>query len=252
MGRVFCAANDDGFRFDEEGVMKKVGIVGGLGPESTLDYYRGIIAAFKPTFEDHGYPEIAIESINLKTVMYHFQRSAWDTVAAFIASKFEALRIGGADFGVIASNTPHRVFDTIQAQTFLPLLSIVDATLNYSKTRNLSRLCLLGTKFTMGADFYQHIFEKENIRLFVPNTDEQEYIQEKIFSEVEFGVIKEETKKDFLAIIDRIVKSENIEGVILGCTELPLLIKAEDISVQYIDTTQIHIAGIVDVCRRNE
>jgi aspartate racemase len=243
---------DDGFVFNKEGVMKKVGIVGGLGPESTMEYYRGIISAFKPTYEDHGYPEIAIESINLKTFMYHVEKSAWDTVAAFIASKFEILRTGGADFGVIASNTPHRVFDTIQAQTFLPLLSIVDATLNYSKMRDYRNLCLLGTRSTMGADFYQHIFEEENIRLVVPNEDEQDYIQEKIFSELEFGIIKEETKKSFLAIIDRIVKAEKIEGVILGCTELPLLIKADDIPVQYIDTAQIHIAGIVDICRRHK
>jgi aspartate racemase len=237
---------------EEEGLMKKVGIVGGLGPESTFEYYRGIIDAFKPTFKDHGYPEIAIESINLKTFMYHVEKSAWDTIAAFIASKFEALRTGGADFGVIASNTPHRVFDAIQAQTFLPLLSIVDATLNYSKMRNLSNLCLLGTKATMGADFYQHVFETEKIRLVVPHEDEQNYIQEKIFSEVEFGIVKEETKKNFLAIIDRIVESEKVEGVILGCTELPLLIKAEDVPVQYIDTTRIHIANIVDICRWHE
>jgi aspartate racemase len=96
------------------------------------------------------------------------------------------------------------------------------------------------------------VFETVKIRLVVPREDEQDYIQEKIFSEVEFGIIKEETRKNFLAIIDRIVKSENIEGVILGCTELPLLIKAEDIRVQYIDTTQIHIAGIVEICRRYE
>jgi aspartate racemase len=229
--------------------MKKVGIVGGIGPESTLEYYRGIIDAFKQDFEQQGFPEIAIESIDLKAVMYHVRKAAWDQVAAFIASKFEVLRVGGADFGVIASNTPHIVFDEIQNQTFLPLLSIVDATLNYSKTLDYRNLCLLGTKFTMGADFYKHIFKKENIRLVVPNEDEQDYIHQKIFSEIELGIIKEDTKKNFLMIIDRIVKSENIEGVILGCTELPLLIKAEDINVHYINTTQIHIANIVDICK---
>jgi aspartate racemase len=232
--------------------MKKVGIVGGLGPATTLDYYRGIIDAFKSTYHEDGFPEIAVESINLKTFMYHVEKSSWDTIAAFIASKFEALRVGGADFGVIASNTPHRVFDAIQSQTFLPLLSIVDATLNYAKTHDMSNLCLLGTKSTMSADFYQHVFEEEKIRLAVPHEDEQDYMQEKLFSEIEFGIIREETKRNFLAIIDRMVESEKVEGVILGCTELPLLIKAEDIAVQYIDTAQIHIASIVDVCRRHE
>jgi aspartate racemase len=232
--------------------MKKVGIVGGLGPATTLDYYRGIIDAFTSTYEKDGFPEIAVESIDLRTFMHHVENSSWDTIAAFIASKFEALRVGGADFGAIASNTPHRVFDAIQSQTFLPLLSIVDATLNYAKTRNLTHLGLLGTKSTMSADFYQHVFEAEKMRLVVPHGDEQDYMQEKLFSEIEFGIIKEETKRNFLAIIDRMMKSERIEGVILGCTELPLLIKAEDVAVQYIDTAQIHIASIVDVCRRHE
>jgi aspartate racemase len=230
--------------------MKKVGIVGGIGPESTLEYYRGIIDAFKPTFAQYGFPEIAVESIDMRSFIHHIEKSGWDTIAAFIASKFEALRVGGADFGVIASNTPHKVFDAIQAQTFLPLLSIVDATLNYSKKRDYRKLCLLGTKVTMGEDFYRYIFEKENIKLVVPDAKEQDYIQQKLFSEIEFGIIKEETKKQFLAIIERIVEHENIEGVILGCTELPLIIKSDDIKVQYIDTTQIHIASIVDLCRQ--
>ena len=232
--------------------MKKVGIVGGLGPESTVQYYRGIIDAFKPAYDHYGYPEIAIESINLKAVMNHIDLSRWDEVAEFIASKFEVLRAGGAVFGAIASNTPHIVFDAIQSQTFLPLLNIVDATLNYSKQHDFKKLCLLGTKITMGADFYKYVFEKEDIKLVVPHQDEQDYIQEKIFSEIEFGIIKKGTKKKFQSIINRIVKEENIEGVILGCTELPLLIKADDVIVHYIDTAQIHIANIVDICKGQE
>jgi aspartate racemase len=232
--------------------MKKVGIVGGLGPESTIQYYRGIINGFRSSYDQYGYPEIAIESINLKAVMNHIDKSRWDEVAEFIASKFEVLRAGGAAFGVIASNTPHIVFDTIQSQTFLPLLNIVDATLNYSKQHDFKKLCLLGTKITMGADFYRYVFDKEGISLVVPNQDEQDYIQMKIFSEIEFGVFKKDTKKNFQAIMNRIIKEENVEGVILGCTELPLLIKAKDIPVHHIDTAQIHIANIVDICKGQE
>ncbi len=235
--------------FQEE-IMKKVGIVGGLGPESTIAYYRGIVDAFKPTFEVSGFPEIAIESVNLKAVMSHVERSGWEEVASFIANKFESLRLAGADFGAIASNTPHIVFDAIQSRTFLPLQSIVDATLNYSKQWNFDKLCLLGTKTTMNADFYQQMFAKENIHLVVPNMEERAYIHEKIFSEIEFGIIKEETRTRFLAIIDRIIKEDNVAGVILGCTELPLIIKAGDIDVDVIDTTRIHIESIIDICRQ--
>jgi aspartate racemase len=199
----------------------------------------------------HGYPEIALESIDLKSLMSSIERSAWDEVTTCIASKFEVLRKGGADFGVIASNTPHRVFDAIQAQTVLPLLSIVAATLNHARRLGFSKLCLLGTKITMESGFYQDMFAKENIRLIVPDGVEQDYIQEKIFSEIEFGIIKDETRRNFLAIIDRIAKDENIEGVVLGCTELPLLLKAEDIKVRYVDTTQIHIVSIVEKCMKH-
>ena len=229
--------------------MKKVGIVGGIGPESTIAYYRGILEAFKPTFAQYGYPEIAIESIDMHTVMYHIENSKWEEIAEFIASKFEVLRAGGAAFGAIASNTPHFVFDAIQSQTFLPLVSIVDATLNYTIQHNLRKLCLLGTKVTMGTDYYKRMFEVENIRLVVPNAEEQEYIDKKLFSEIEFGILKEETRRGFLAIIERIVKEENVEGIIAGCTELPLLLSAEAVSVHYIDTVKIHIAHIVDICK---
>ena len=229
--------------------MRKVGIVGGLGPESTVDYYRGIIHAFKPTYEKEGYPEIAIESLDLKTFMSLIGKADWDEVSRCIAFKFEVLRAGGAAFGAIASNTPHRVFEDIQSRTLLPLLSIVDCSLNYSRLYKFSNLCLLGTKITMGSDFYQQIFARENIRLVVPHDNEQEYMQEKIFSEIEFGIIREETRNNFLAIIDRIVQEEKVEGVILGCTELPLLVRPEDIRVQCINTTEIHISNIVDRCR---
>ncbi len=232
--------------------MKKVGIVGGLGPESTVAYYQGIIDAFKPTFDLIGYPEIAIESVNLKAVMTHSEKFGWENIGALIAKKFESLRLGGADFGVIASNTPHIVFDSIQSQTFLPLQSIVDVTLNHATQQKYSKLCLLGTKTTMNAVFYQNMFEKENIELVVPNNEEKEYIHNKLFSEIEFGIVKEETKKNFLSIIERIEKEEKVEGVILGCTELPMVIEPGDIKIGYLDTTRIHIEAVVDICRRDE
>ncbi len=232
--------------------MRKVGIVGGLGPESTVEYYRGIIEAFKPTYELFGFPEIAIESLNLKAIMSHVDKSGWEDVATFIAKKFEALRLAGADFGAMACNTTHIVFDEIQSQTFLPLQSIVDPALNYAKQNNFNKLCLLGTKTTMTSDFYRNVFDQENIELNVPNDKEMEYIQEKLFSEIEFGIIKEETKANFLSIIDRMAKENRVEGVVLACTELPLIVKPDDIDIAYIDTTQIHIATIVDICRRQE
>jgi len=184
--------------------------------------------------------------------MDHVEKSGWEGVGTFIAKKFEALRLAGADFGAMACNTTHIVFDAIQSQTFLPLQSIVDPTLNHARQNNFKKLCLLGTRTTMDSGLFQNVFTKEGIELVVPEEKEKDYIQEKLFSEIEFGIIKEETKANFLAIIDRITKEDRVEGVILACTELPLVIKPDDINVAHIDTTRIHIASIVDICRGQE
>jgi aspartate racemase len=229
--------------------MKKIGIVGGLGPESTIDYYRGIIEAFKPTYERLGFPEIAVESIDLLEFTRNASSGAWDRIAANIAGRFEILRRGGALFGAIASNTPHKVFQRIQAATSLPLLSIVEATRHHALRLGVKRLCLLGTKFTMESDFFQSSFREAGVELFVPDPGEIDYIQEKIYSEIEFGVIEQSTKRRFLSILDRVQADRGVEGVILGCTELPLLLKPEDVSLHYINTTALHIAAIVERCR---
>jgi len=228
--------------------MKKIGIVGGLGPESTLDYYRWIIDAFKPTYETLGFPEIAVESVDLRSFTEQAQGGEWDRIAAMLIDRFEILRRGGADFGAIASNTPHRVFDQVQKGTTLPLLSIVEATRDHALQLGAAKLCLLGTGFTMRSDFFQRTFRKAGIEVIVPIQEEIKYIQDKIFSEIEFGIIKEDTRAGFLRILRRIETEQQIEGVILGCTELPMLLKPEDFSLHYIDTTAIHIAAIVDRC----
>jgi len=232
--------------------MKKIGIIGGLGPESTIDYYKGIYHAFKESYEETGFPEIVIESLNLKEFTSFAERNEWDKIANFITEACNRLYDSGAQFGAIASNTPHKVFDKIQSKTKLPLISIVEATFEYSKGKNFRRLGLLGTKFTMESQFYQNVFEKANIRLYVPTREEQDYIQEKLLTEIEFSIIKEKTKKKFVNIVKRIKSECEIEGLILGCTELPLIIEERDIGIEYINTTQIHINSIVNYCKERE
>jgi len=229
--------------------MKKIGIIGGLGPESTIEYYRGIIDAFKPTYETLGFPQIAMESVDLLSFTEQALQGRWDNIAAMLVDRCEILRRGGADFGAIASNTPHRVFEQVQQGTTLPLLSIVEAARDHALQLGAARLCLLGTRFTMQSDFYQRTFQEADIEVFVPNREEIEYIQDKIFSEIEFGIVKEDTKAGFLRILKRIRAVQQVEGVILGCTELPLLLKRGDFNLHYIDTTAIHIEAIVDRCR---
>lgn len=229
--------------------MKKIGIIGGLGPESTLDYYKGIIDAFKQNYEQTGYPEICIESVDLKAFVGYANNDEWDKVISILAEKSEQLKHIGCEFGVIAANTPHRVFNEIASKTSLPLVSIVQTTCEFAGKRGLKKLCLMGTRFTMSSDFYQKVFNKKNIELIVPNKEEQDYIQEKLFSEIEFGIIKDETRQGLINIYNRILKKDQVEGLILGCTELPLILKPEHIKGAYIDPAALHIEKIVEYCR---
>lgn len=229
--------------------MKKTAIIGGIGPESTLDYYRGIIDAFKPTYADTGFPELIIESLDLKTVITAAGEGRWDYIVQTFAAKFSSMKNAGADFGVIASNTPHRVFRDIQAGTALPLISIVSETAAYIRGRGITRVCLLGTGFTMRSDFFVRELEESGIAAVVPPPDDIDYIQEKLMSEIELGAIRENTKKRFLEIVARTGKEHCVEGLVLGCTELPLIIKPEDTGLHYIDTMRIHIEAIVKEIR---
>jgi aspartate racemase len=231
--------------------MKKIGIVGGLGPVSTVEYYKGIIAAFHESYDETGYPEIALESCNLKEMLSYSNSDNWQRLAERITDKFELLRKSGCDFGVIAANTPHKVFDDIRKNTSLPLLSIIEATCDFAAKNGYKKLCLLGTGFTMKSNFYQEVFNRANIELVVPPVADIEYIHEKIFSELELGIVIENTRKRFIQITNQVIKDNNCEGAIMGCTELPLILKAKDIHGAYIDTTAIHIEKIVTYCRQN-
>ena len=229
--------------------MKKIGIIGGLGPESTLEYYRGIINAFHPTYDKTGYPEIVIESVNLKDAMTWATNNEWDKVIELLSRCFRNMQLAGADFGVIASNTPHKVFAEIQAETRLPLLSIVSAAREYAHKHRLKKLLLLGTGFTMQSDFYQQEFQPD-IELIVPNEEQRDYLHRIIFSELELGIVKQTTKDNILNIINS-HKRDGIDGVILACTEFPMIIKPDDLDMACLDTVSIHINKIIKYCQQD-
>ena len=229
------------------GKLKKIALLAGMGPESTLDYYRGIIDAFKPRYDETGNPEILIDSLNLKHLLASAEHGKWREMAEELAGHFEAMRAAGAEIGAMASNTPHKIFDDIQQQTALPLISIVEATRTEAVREHAKRLLLLGTKFTMSSDFYFKAFTQSGISLLVPDAGEQNYINDKIFAEIEHGIIRKETKQHFLEIIGRRPK-QALDGVILGCTEFSIILKKEDIDGLYLNTTDIHFDAIVRAC----
>ncbi|GFE61968.1 aspartate/glutamate racemase family protein [Geobacter sp. AOG2] len=224
--------------------MKRIGIIGGLGPESTVDYYKRIIEAFRRE-GSLAAPEIVIYSVDMEEVLGLVARQEWDALTALLAARIGALHRAGADFAAISANTPHVVFDRVRAQSPIPLLSIVAATLDKARELGLGKVGLLGTQFTMQANFFAPVFSARGISVVVPPAADQEYIHGKLMTEIELGVIRDETRQGLLAVIERLAAREGIDGVILGCTELPLILEESPSGLPFLNTTAIHVESIV-------
>lgn len=229
--------------------MKKIGIVGGLGPEATLYYYRVLIdLCHQRQGEEEMYPEIIIYSLNLEKCRGLMQSDNWLELADTLAAAFQSLQKAGADFGLIAANTPHKVFENVEAKSPIPLLSIVEETCEVVARHGLTKVGLLGTLFTMQSHFYQDVFSKRNISIVVPKEDEQAYIHNKIVSELGVGIMLDETRGGFLKIAQRMIDEESIQGLILGCTEIPLLLTKEELGMPFFDTSKIHAEAAFRYC----
>ena len=226
--------------------MKKVGIIGGIGPVSTLDYYSGIINGYRAKSNDDNYPEIVINSINMTEMLSYVSNGNWDLMVNMLLNAIKNLANAGADFAAIASNTPHIVFDKVQERSALPLISIVEATCAQIQQRGCKRVVILGTRFTMSSGLYSEALKKYNIAAIVPSEDEQAMIHGIIFPNLEDGIVVPEDKKKMLAIANHLLTNHNSDGLVLACTELPLMIRDDEIETSVFNTTQIHIDSIVN------
>ena len=226
--------------------MKTLGIIGGLGPESTLDYYQRIIALFRERTGDRYYPEFVIVSVDLRKGLDFLEANDLSGMANYLLEAIDKLARAGADFGIISANTPHIVFDEIARKSPIPLISIVEATRAAAKAQNLKRPALLGTRYTMRAAFYAKVFAREGIDLLIPDSQDQDYIHEKYFSELVPGKFLPETRAGLLAIVDRMKATSDIDGVILAGTELPLILRDPiHNGIPYLDTTKLHVEAAV-------
>src|SRR5277367_3518051 len=205
--------------------MKTVGIIGGIGPESTIEYYRFILAAWKERGPAGTAPSILINSIDLHKGLRLLDARKYSDLADYLAAEIGRLQNAGADFGVLAANSPHVVFDDVRSRTTLPLVSIVEATCNAVQAMGLKRPALFGTGFTMGGRFYPEVFARAGIELVVPDPGEQAIIHGIYMNELLKNVFSPETRERLLAIVDRIKDRDHIDGLILGGTELPLLLR---------------------------
>ena len=226
--------------------MKTVGIIGGVGPESTIEYYRFIIEAYREKKADDSYPSIIINSVDVNKYVSLATVNQFDKFAADLSVEIERLARAGADFGAIAANTPHIVFDQLQRRATIPLLSIVEATREKAQSLGLKRIGLFGTRFTMTGGFYQKVFADAGLEIVTPNESEQDYIHEKYIGELLKNIFAEETRAGLMTIVEQMREREQIEALILGGTELPLILReSESSEVPFLDTTRIHVERIV-------
>jgi aspartate racemase len=232
--------------------MKKIGIIGGIGPESTIDYYKLIIGAFHKKQADLGYPEIIIYSANLSSLMRILEANDWENLSDWLLEKVVALHKAGAEFAVIGSNTPHIVFHKVNSRSPIPMLSIIEETRKKAESLGLKKLGLMGTRFTMEADFFKKPFDDNNMVVVVPEQEDQDIIHHRLFSEIELGIIKDSTREELLSIVKRMVEKHSIDALILGCTELPLILNKDEFGIPFLNTTAIHAESIVNFCVEKE
>ena len=222
--------------------MKTLGIVGGIGPESTIDYYRQIVAAYRAHRPDGSFPPVLINSIDMTKMLALIGANQMTEVTDYLTGEVNKLARAGADFGLLAANTPHIVFDEIRRAAKIPLISIVEAACDAARARGIARAGLFGTRFTMQGSFYPDVFTKRGIQLVTPDEQEQDYIHDKYMRELVHGVFLDETHQGLQGIVDRLIDQEHIQGLILGGTELPLILRDESFhGIPLLDTTRIHV-----------
>jgi aspartate racemase len=226
--------------------MKRIGIIVGIGPESTIEYYRAIMTFYAEQRPDGSYPSIIVNSIDLKKLLVLVAANESVKIVTYLVGEIQRLAYAGAQVGLIAANTPHMVFDEIQRQSPIPLISIVQATCEAAQAFGLNRLALFGTSVTMRGRFYPEVFSKKGIAIVVPDENDQAFIHRIYFEELVKGVALTETRERLLDIADGMKKRDGIQGLILGGTELSLILREGTArGIPVLDTTRIHAKAIV-------
>jgi aspartate racemase len=227
--------------------MKTLGIVGGIGPESTIEYYRFILDGYRARVMDGSAPHLIIDSIDVNRAIAMLDANDLAGLTSYVSESVHRLARAGAQVALMAANTPHLVFDEVQQRVPLPMLSIVQATCTRAREIGVKRLALLGTGFTMQAQFYQQAFARAGLELITPDEPEREWIHGKYLNELLKNQFLPETRAAMVAIIERMRSSTGIDAVVLAGTELPLLLRgAEPDGLPFLNTTLIHVGVAVD------
>jgi len=226
---------------------KWLGIVGGLGPESTVDYYHMLIRRLRERTGDGHYPAFLVNSLNLKPAVDAVTAGDLETLTRIVVQGVEALERAGAEFGLIAANTPHIVFDEVRRRVKLPMISIVEAARDAAQGAGHRRLALFGTRFTMSGRFYPDVFDPAGIAIVPPNAAEQDWIHEKYFGELLLGIVRDETRAGLLRIAGRMREDERVDGLVIAGTELSLILRMDSHGgIPFLDTAKIHVEAALD------
>ncbi|KKK45883.1 hypothetical protein LCGC14_0679290 [marine sediment metagenome] len=222
--------------------MKRIGILGGMSYESTIKYYDLILQGYYEKYNDYNYPEVVIFSLNFQKVIDYELGEDREKYVNYLMTGIKLLENSGVSFIIMAANSPHAVYEDLRQLTIIPILSIVKATLEEALDKNMKTLLLLGIKFTMQSTFYQDYSKKLGMRIITPSLKEQNEIDKIIFDELVIGSFKQESKDKLIQIIN----NYKVDGVILGCTELPLILNKKDTTIELFDTIDLHVKAALD------
>ncbi|MCR5233717.1 MAG: amino acid racemase [Lachnospiraceae bacterium] len=227
--------------------MRKIGLVGGTGPESTIMYYKKLNSDIDKLTEGKSMPDIAIESVNFRKAWDYVSNNKYDLLTDYLEEKINYLISGGAEVISLTAVTMHMVYEELSKRISYPLVSIPKAVSEAVVSAGITRVGLLGTVFTMEQDFMKKDLISEGVQVFVPDAKERELIGKRIFEELEIGIVKESTLAEMVEIINRMKEDNGIEGIILGCTELPLILNSDNCPVRCFDAVDIHLKKLVSL-----
>lgn len=229
--------------------MKKIGLVGGTGPESTLMYYKELNSRIDKITGGAQMPDLVIESVNFRKAWKYVCDEKYDLLAAYLSEKVNSLRTSGAQVIALTAATMHIVYDEIVAKTQVSLVSIPKSVCETIQKKGYKKVGLLGTIFTMEKDYMKKDLLEAGIEVIIPEKSDRELVAKRIYEELEVGIVKESTLKEFIAIIEKMKKEQGIQALILGCTELPLLLNKDNCPVDYLDSVEIHLQKLIDLAQ---
>ena len=227
--------------------MKKIGLVGGTGPESTLMYYKELNSRIDRITDGKQMPDVAIESVNFRKAWNYVVEKQYDSLTDYLSEKVHNLESTGSQVIALTAATMHIVYDEIVQKTGIKLISIPKSVAEEIVKKGYKKVGLLGTIFTMEQDYMKKDLIKAGIEVCIPEKSDRELVAKRIYEELEVGIVKDTTLKEFISIIEKIKKKQGIQAVILGCTELPLLLNKDNCPVDCLDSVEIHLQKLIDL-----